>query len=109
MLPGPADFAPVRISTNDLPERQRVAMWRDVVSRTLLHVDVEPLSDLPLEVEATLRALPGLRTVSSCVGSPYRMWRTQEHTHGTSHSVYSAGLASCELSGGCPFGPDRER
>jgi AraC-like DNA-binding protein len=79
MLPGTADFAPFRISTKALPARERVSIWREVVSRNLLRVDVEPLLDLPLEVEATLRASPGLRLMSSCVTSPFRMRRTQEH------------------------------
>ncbi|MGH6902402.1 MAG: hypothetical protein ACREIR_06640 [Geminicoccaceae bacterium] len=44
--------------------------------RSLLRVDIEPLSDLPFQAEATLRAPPGLRTLA-CTGSAVRFRRTR--------------------------------
>jgi AraC-like DNA-binding protein len=71
-----ADFAPVRFSTDDLPERERLPRWREEFGRGLLRVDIEPLSDLPFRAEATLQALPGVRT-ASCAGSAARFNRTR--------------------------------
>jgi AraC-like DNA-binding protein len=51
-------------------------MWREVFGRRLLRVDLEPLSDLPFHAQATLRALPGLRTVA-CTGSALGFQRTR--------------------------------
>jgi AraC-like DNA-binding protein len=70
-----ADFAPVRFSTSELPERERLPMWREEFGRSVLRVDIEPLSDLPFCAEATLWAVPGLRTVE-CAGSDARLQRT---------------------------------
>jgi hypothetical protein len=39
-----ADFAPVRFSTDDLPEREQLPRWREEFGRGLVRVDIEPLS-----------------------------------------------------------------
>jgi AraC-like DNA-binding protein len=70
-----AGFAPLRFSTRELPERERIPTWREEFGRNLLRVDIEPLSDLPFHAEATLRVLPGLRTVAG-TGSATRFERT---------------------------------
>jgi len=71
------DFSPFRISTGDLPERERLPFWREVFGRKYCHLDIEPLSGAPFEAEVTLRALSGLHTLE-CVSSPARQQRTQE-------------------------------
>jgi len=72
-----ADFAPVRFSTWELPERERLARWREEFGRTLVSVDIEPLSpDETFHAEATLQALPGVRT-ALCSGSAARFDRTR--------------------------------
>jgi len=76
MSAGAADFAAIRFSTCLLPERERIPMWREEVGRSLLRIDIEPLSDLPFHAEETLRALPGLRTIAS-TGSAVRLQRTR--------------------------------
>jgi len=76
MPPGVADFAALRFSTRELSERERLPIWREEFGRSLLRVDIEPLSDLPFHAEATLRALPGLRTIA-CTGSAVRFQRTR--------------------------------
>ena len=45
--------------------------------RQVVQADIAPLSDIPFETEVTLRALPGLRTLS-CTSSLQRMQRTRE-------------------------------
>jgi len=59
-----ADFAPMRFSTADLPERDRFPMWHDLFCQKMLQVDVRSLSDGPFYTRATFRTLPGLRTAS---------------------------------------------
>ena len=76
MAAGAEDFASFRLSTRALPERERIPIYREVFGRGLLHIEVEPLSDYPIHAEATLRALPGLRTVA-CIGSAMRLQRTR--------------------------------
>ena len=75
MSAAPAGFASLRFSTRALPERDRVPMWREELGRHLLRVDIEPLSEPPFHAEATLRVLPGLRTVA-WTGSATRFERT---------------------------------
>jgi AraC-like DNA-binding protein len=70
------EFASLRFSTRELPERERIRLWREEIGRSLLRVDIESLSDLPFHAEATLQALPGLRTVAY-TGSAVRLERTQ--------------------------------
>ena len=73
---GVADFAPRRFSTQEIAERDRVSMWREEFGRNLLRADIVPLSESPLHAEATLRVLPGLRTIVYG-GSATRFQRTR--------------------------------
>jgi len=59
------DFALLRVSTAALTPRERLAFSREVFGRKLVKLDIEPLSDAPFELEATLRELPGLRLMSA--------------------------------------------
>jgi hypothetical protein len=72
----PEDFAPLRVSTDALPVRERLPFWREEFGRQFCHADIEPLSDAPFEAEMTLRALSGLRTME-CVTAPARQQRTK--------------------------------
>ena len=75
MLSDRADYTLRRFSTRELPERDRLPKWREEFGRSLLRVDIEPLSGPPFHAEATLRAQPGLRTVD-CACSGVRFERT---------------------------------
>jgi len=59
-----------RFSTKGLPEAKQVALWQEQFGRNMLRLDMRLTKSGPLNAEATLRALPGLRTVncSSSVG-----------------------------------------
>jgi AraC-like DNA-binding protein len=54
----------------------RIPMWREEFGRRIVHVDIEPLSDVPFQAEATLQALQGLRTLA-WQGSAMRFKRSQ--------------------------------
>lgn len=71
------DFSPVRFSTDDLPERDRVGMFREVIGRKIVNLDLDPAADGPFRCEAVLRALPGLG-LGSIVTSAQYVRRTKE-------------------------------
>jgi AraC-like DNA-binding protein len=77
MNPRKTDFAPVRFSTEDLPERDRVAIFREQFGRTLFRLDIQPLPDIAFRTELTMHALPGV-VISSNIGGGLREWRTRE-------------------------------
>jgi AraC-like DNA-binding protein len=56
----PADFRLLRFWSDDYPAQKRLHAWTDVLSRMLLKAQVEPLNDAPFQVDACLRALPGV-------------------------------------------------
>jgi AraC-like DNA-binding protein len=67
----------VRLCTDDLPARDRIAILREVFARQMMRIEIEPLSDVPFRAEFTLRILPGLSVVSAA-NSPMRACRTRE-------------------------------
>lgn len=74
-------FGIVRLSTDNLPERDRVEVAREVYGRTILKHDIEPTPGVPFRFDAVLYALPGLAlgrvTISAC-----RAPRRPEHITG---------------------------
>jgi AraC-like DNA-binding protein len=50
----------VHFSTDALPERDRMAIWREVFGRHLLKLEFEPIPDERFYVTSTLRSLSGL-------------------------------------------------
>ena len=75
MPAGAADFVSFQFSTRELPERMRLPMWCDEVGRGIVHVDIDPLSDVPFRAEATLQTLQGLRMLA-WKGSAMRLKRS---------------------------------
>src|SRR5947209_13798643 len=68
----------LRFSTDELPERERVAVWRELYGRQILRLEVEALPDFPFSSEVTLRILPRLGIVSGKHCSLFRVGRTSE-------------------------------
>src|SRR3984893_4714580 len=54
----------LRFSTDALPERDRLAIWREVFGRYVVKVEIEPLGTDGFSQSATLRNLPGLSLAS---------------------------------------------
>jgi AraC-like protein len=74
----PSDFSIVHFSTEALPARERVPMWRDFYGPLIARLDIEPLSDGPPTFEADFRVMPGL-TIASVTSSPVRLERKSKH------------------------------
>ena len=73
-----AGLTTFRLSTDDLPDKDRVAMWRDHCCRVLMKLDIEPIGDTRLEYSILARDLPGVRVMSTA-SSPVRIIRTHEY------------------------------
>jgi AraC-like DNA-binding protein len=86
-----ADFTSLRFSTRGLPERMRIPMWREEFGRRIVRVDIEPSSDVPFQVEATLQAVQGLRTLA-LQGSAMRFKRSRTNIVDGDDSI---GLIVC--------------
>jgi AraC-like DNA-binding protein len=59
-------FRRAHISTRDFPERDRLAMWREIYGRGIANVDIEPIGDEPFHAEVSFNLLPN---VSIAAGS----------------------------------------
>lgn len=60
-----ADAGILRLSSDALRERDRVAVVCEFFARQVLHVDVEPLAGHPFHADLTITLLPGLGVLSS--------------------------------------------
>ena len=69
------DCSLIRLSTNELPERDRVPAWREFWARGAVNCDVKVESDSPFHAEAELLVWPDLRALWS-KESPMRYWRS---------------------------------
>ena len=70
------DIRILRFSTDELPERDRLPIMREVHGRLCAKVDIEPAPGVPLRYSVIARALPGL-TVSMFSESPLTVRRTR--------------------------------
>jgi AraC-like DNA-binding protein len=71
------ELATVWFSTDDLPEKDRVAIWREHYARTAFRTEVEPAKGTPFHANMTSRRLPGLNVLWGNL-SAARVARTRE-------------------------------
>lgn len=65
----------VKFSTDDLPARDRVAIWREAFGRAVVKVDFEPRGDEPFRSVSRVQALPDV-TIRSSQASAAMVRRT---------------------------------
>ncbi len=65
----------LRFSTDDLPERDRLPIWREAFGRTITKMDMEPIGDGPFRSRADIQMLPNL-SIAFVSSSPNRVTRT---------------------------------
>jgi AraC-like DNA-binding protein len=58
------NFPTVRLTTDPMPARDRMAITQEVFGRQILNLELEQNPDAPLRVDFTMRALPGLKIVT---------------------------------------------
>jgi len=72
-----ADGRTIHFSTAHLPERDRIAIWREVLGRSVLRLDIEPLPEVPFFAEVKLQTSAGF-AIASLAASGTRERRTRE-------------------------------
>src|SRR5258707_8209308 len=55
----------VEFSTDFLPERDRIAYWREHYGQVMLRVDLEPVKDIAFEARMSSMTLPGLQLMEA--------------------------------------------
>jgi AraC-like DNA-binding protein len=73
------EFATLSFSTEEFPERERLAMLREHYGRTVLKAEIEPAEGVPFEARIASHILPDLHLLAGTL-SPARITRTREHT-----------------------------
>jgi AraC-like DNA-binding protein len=68
----------VEFSTRSLPERDRIAFWREHYGHIMLRVDLEPAMDAELEATIASLTLPGLQLIEAS-SSPVRISRSGKY------------------------------
>lgn len=98
----------VRISTQDFPENQRLATWRELYGRGIINVDIDPIGDVPFHADVTFSLLPNV-SIAAGSRSPAHYTITREFAGRSKDvvaiSILRSGAASVtqfgrELSGG---------
>ncbi|HLI66702.1 MAG TPA: AraC family transcriptional regulator [Caulobacteraceae bacterium] len=72
-----AEFRLMRFSSDQLPVSERFDIWRDTMTRKLLRLAIDPISEQPFRAKAALRALPLVKVGFGFVG-PAIHHRTRE-------------------------------
>jgi AraC-like DNA-binding protein len=68
----------VEFSTDHLPERDRIAYWREHYGQVMLRVDLEPVKDIAFEARMSSMTLPGLQLMEAS-SSPAIISRSGEY------------------------------
>jgi AraC-like DNA-binding protein len=68
----------IQFSTEEIPEQDRVASWREHYGRIMLRADVEPAHDAPFSARNRWLSLPDLRLLDGA-SSPVRISRRRQH------------------------------
>jgi AraC-like DNA-binding protein len=66
-----------RFTTDSLPQQDRLPRWREEFGRAIVHVEIEPVANEPLQAEATLGQVLDLRWMKFR-GSAMRFDRTRQ-------------------------------
>lgn len=92
----------VRISTDDIPEKKRLATWREIYGRGIGNVDIDPIGDAPFRADVTFSLLPDAHiAVGSRTPAHYRVTRelAGRNRDGIVISILRSGAASATQFG----------
>src|SRR5882757_38685 len=68
----------VEFSTDFLPEKDRIAYWREHYGHVMLRVDLEPAKNVAFQARMASLSLPGLQLIEASA-SPARVSRTGQY------------------------------
>jgi AraC-like DNA-binding protein len=92
----------IQFSTEDIPEQDRVAFWREHYGRIMLRADIEPARDAPFSARNRSLSLPSLQLLDGA-SSPMRISRRRQHLADGNDDVVvainSTGSVAIESSG----------
>ncbi|MGY8660840.1 AraC family transcriptional regulator [Bradyrhizobium sp. UFLA05-109] len=95
-------FRHVRISTQDIPEKKRLATWREIYGRGIASVDIDPIGDAPFHADVTFSLMPDVY-IAAGSRSPahYRITRelAGRSRDGITISILRSGAASATQFG----------
>ena len=63
------DVARLTISSGALEGKDKLDEFRETFGRSVLKIEIDPLNDMPLDIEMSVRALPGLAIASGLVSA----------------------------------------
>lgn len=63
------NFVTVNFATDDLPEKDRVALWREHFGQTAFRVEIEPRKDLPFHACVSSTTIPGLQLMRGAMSA----------------------------------------
>jgi hypothetical protein len=75
----------LRVTTEALQGHEDIEAFREIFGREILGIEIDPLDGHPLDINLTLRSLPGVATASGTL-SPMR------NRHSSAKSANTAGL-----------------
>ncbi|HEX4183498.1 MAG TPA: helix-turn-helix transcriptional regulator [Caulobacteraceae bacterium] len=58
-----------QFSSGELPVGARLELWRDTITRHMIHLTIDPLTDDPFLAEASLRKHPGMTTGAGTISA----------------------------------------
>lgn len=68
MAEPPSHFRLRQFSSNDLPAEDRLELWRDTITRHMIHLAIDPLTEEPFLAEASLRKHEGMTIGTGTIG-----------------------------------------
>lgn len=102
------DFSIVRFSTDDLPEKDRSAIWREHFAPSVFKVEIDlPPAGTPVKVDMAARSLPGLQLLSG-VYTPGRMIRTRRLIAADSNDDFVLRINTSGVATGSAAGRELE-
>jgi AraC-like DNA-binding protein len=92
----------IQFSTEEIPEQDRVASWREHYGRIMLRADIEPARDAPFSTRNRWLSLPDLRLLDGA-SSPVTISRRRQHLADGNDDVVVAvnrtGMVAIESGG----------
>jgi AraC-like DNA-binding protein len=93
-----------RISTEDLAENKRLALWREVYGRGIFNVDIDPIGDASFRADVTFNLLPNLG-IAAGSRSPAH-YRVTHELLGRSRDIVAISILRSGTASATQFGKE---